>query len=123
MESGEPGPNPRPEWSRETLSLIAEVKFKRIRFWDEQTDQEQQHQQQPAQGKEKCGEGGDGRPKAKRQRQEEGSQENELAPAPNALLWQVSGRSYSMTPIPHNIPGNNLCVRSLNLPFMARFKN
>ena len=42
---------------------------------------------------------------------------------PNALLWQVSGRSYLITPIPHNILGNNLCVRSLKLPFMARSKN
>ena len=42
---------------------------------------------------------------------------------PNALYWQGSDRSYLMTPIPHNILGNNLCVRSLNLPFMARFKN
>ena len=30
---------------------------------------------------------------------------------------------YLMTPIPHNTPGNNLCVRSLNLPFMGLFKN
>ena len=41
----------------------------------------------------------------------------------NALHWQGSGRCYLMTPIPHNTPGNNLCVRSLNLPFMGLFKN
>ena len=41
----------------------------------------------------------------------------------NALLWRVSERCYLMTPIHHNIPGNNLCVRSLNLPSMGLFKN
>ena len=36
-ESGEPGPNPRPEWSKETLTMIAEGRIKRVRFWEEET--------------------------------------------------------------------------------------
>ena len=40
-----------------------------------------------------------------------------------SLHWQGSDRCYLITPIPHNIPVNNLCVRSLNLPSMGLFKN
>ena len=35
-ENREPGPNPRPDWSNNTLPMIKEGKLKRIRFWEQQ---------------------------------------------------------------------------------------
>ena len=35
VETGEPGPNPRPEWSKQIMDKIAEGRLKRIKFWDE----------------------------------------------------------------------------------------
>ena len=48
--------------------------------------------------------------------------EDQAVKTPIHIFSECPERCYLMTPTHHNIPVNNLCVRSLSLPSMGLFK-